>query len=92
MSRSNIDQLAKLDFKGKIDGLREKFQINTRQWFFDELSRWFADEESRVTILTAGPGMGKSVCPQTFVKSTEKVVNSPDATSVTSKNQIVAIF
>ena len=61
VSRSNIDQLAKVDFKGKIDGLREKFQVNTRQWFFDELSRWFADEKSRVMILTAGPGMGKSV-------------------------------
>ena len=61
VSRSNIDQLAKVDFKGKIDGLREKFQVNTRQWFFDELSRWFADENSRVMSLTAGPGMGKSV-------------------------------
>ena len=61
VTRSNIEQLAKVDFKGKIDGLREKFQVNTRQWFFDELSRWFADEESRVMILTAGPGMGKSV-------------------------------
>ena len=61
VSRSNIDQLAKVDFKGKIDGLCEKFQVNTRQWFFDELSRWFADEKFRVMILTAGPGMGKSV-------------------------------
>ena len=58
---SNLDQLAKVDFKGKIDGLCEKFQVNTRQWFFNELSLWFADEESRVVILTAGPGMGKSV-------------------------------
>ena len=58
---SQLDQLAKVDFKGKIDGLREKFQVNTRQWFFDELLTWFADAESRVMILTAGPGMGKSV-------------------------------
>ena len=58
---SQLDQLAKVDFKGKIDGLREKFHINTRQWFFDELSTWFADEESRVMILKAGPGIGKSV-------------------------------
>ena len=58
---SNVDQHPKLDFKGKIDCLCKKFQVNTRQWFFDELSRWFADEESRVMILTAGPGMGKSV-------------------------------
>ena len=58
---SNVGQLAKVDFKGKIDNLCEKFQVNTRQWFFHELSLWFADEESRVMILTAGPGMGKSV-------------------------------
>ena len=58
---SNVGQLAKVDFKGKIDNLCEKFQVNTRQWFFHELSLWFADEESRVMILTAGPGMGKSI-------------------------------
>ena len=58
---SNVGQLAKVDFQGKIDNLCAKFQVNTRQWFFDELSRWFADEESRVMILTAGPGIGKSV-------------------------------
>ena len=58
---SNVGQLAKVDFKGKIDNLCEKFQVNTRQWFFHELSLCFAGEESRVMILTAGPGMGKSV-------------------------------
>ena len=58
---SNLDQRTKFDFKGKIDNLCEKFQEGTRQWFFDELSTWFADEESRVMILTAGPGIGKSV-------------------------------
>ena len=58
---SNLDQLTKFDFKGKIDDLCKKFQEDTRQWFFDELSTWFADEESRVMILTAGPGIGKSV-------------------------------
>ena len=58
---SNVDQLTKFDFTGKIDGMCKKFQEGTRQWFFDELSRWFADEESRIMILTAGPGIGKSV-------------------------------
>ena len=58
---SNLDQLTKFDFQGRIDGLCEKFQVNTRQWFFDQLSTWFADEESRVMILTGGPGIGKSV-------------------------------
>ena len=58
---SNVDQLAKFDFKGKIDDLCKKFQEGTRQWFFDELSRWFADGGSRGMIVTAGPGIGKSV-------------------------------
>ena len=58
---SQLDQLTKFEFKGKIDGLCEKFQEDTRQWFFDKLSRWFANKESRVMILTGGPGIGKSV-------------------------------
>jgi WD40 repeat protein len=56
-----VDGLAKFDFTGKIDGLSKKFQDGTRQWLFDRLSNWFDDEESRVMILTAGPGVGKSV-------------------------------
>ena len=58
---SNVDKLAKFDFKGKIDALSKKFQVGTRQWFFDRLLTWFCDEESKVMILTAGPGIGKSV-------------------------------
>ena len=58
---SNVDKLAKFDFKGKIEVLSEKFQVGTRQWFFNKLSRWFSDKESKVMILTAGPGIGKSV-------------------------------
>lgn len=60
-STSNVDQLTKFDFKGKIDSVCEKFQEGTREWFFDDLSKWFADEKSRVMILTAVPGIGKSV-------------------------------
>ncbi|CAB4014427.1 E3 ubiquitin- ligase DZIP3, partial [Paramuricea clavata] len=58
---SKVDQLAKFDFTGKIDGLCKRFQDSARKWFFDELSSWFTDEESGVMILTAGPGVGKSV-------------------------------
>ena len=58
---SQTDRLAKFDFTGKIENLCEKFQHGTRQWFFDKLASWFRDEESSVMILTAGPGVGKSV-------------------------------
>ncbi|CAB4015152.1 Hypothetical predicted protein [Paramuricea clavata] len=61
LNLSNVNQLAKFDFTGKIDGLCKKFQDGTRDWFFEKLSSWFSDEESRVMILTAGPGVGKSV-------------------------------
>ena len=58
---SQTDKLAKFNFSGKIKTLCNTFQHGTRKWFFDELSSWFDDEQSRVMILTAGPGVGKSV-------------------------------
>ncbi|XP_028412084.1 uncharacterized protein LOC114534810 [Dendronephthya gigantea] len=57
----NVEQLAKFNFTGKINDLCTKFQDGTRKWLFDKLSSWFGSEESRVLILTAGPGVGKSV-------------------------------
>ena len=53
--------MAKFNFTGKIERLCNKFQRGTRKWFFDKLSSWFDNEQSRVMILTAGPGVGKSV-------------------------------
>ena len=60
---SEVDKLGKCNFTGKIESLNEKFLPGTRQWLFDELSYWFTnkDSNSRVMILTAGPGVGKSV-------------------------------
>ena len=60
-SPSQTDKLSKLNFTGKIEGLCKKFQHGTRKWFFDKLSSWFNNQQSRVMILTAGPGVGKSV-------------------------------
>ena len=58
---SQTNKLSKLNFTGKIEGLCNKFQHGTRKWFFDKLTSWFDDEQSRVMILTAGPGVRKSV-------------------------------
>ncbi|XP_028412103.1 uncharacterized protein LOC114534831 [Dendronephthya gigantea] len=58
---SHVEQLAKFNFTGKIRDLCRKFQDGTRKWLFDKLSNWFESEESRVLILIAGPGVGKSV-------------------------------
>ena len=58
---SGIEKLAKFEFKGKIEEFRKKYQEGTRKWFFDLFKKWLDDENSRVMILTAGPGVGKSV-------------------------------
>ena len=58
---TGIEKLAKFEFKGKSEELRKKFQEGTRKWFFDRFKNWLDDENSRVMILTAGPGIGKSV-------------------------------
>ena len=57
----SIFPVDKFNSTGKIERLCNKFQRGTRKWFLDKLSSWFDDEQSRVMILTAGPGVGKSV-------------------------------
>ena len=86
---SNVDKLAKFDFKGKIDVLSKKFQVGTRQWFFDKLSTWFSDEESKVMILTAGPGIGKSVLAAKVCELYKQKGQLPDVTFVTIAQQTV---
>ena len=58
---SEIDRLAKFVFKKKIEDLSNKLQGGTRKWFLDGFKHWLNNDESRVMILTAGPGVGKSV-------------------------------
>ena len=62
-SVSEVNKLCKCDFSGTIKSLNKMFLPGTRQWLFDKLSTWFDDEnsDSTVMILTAGPGVGKSV-------------------------------
>ena len=58
-----LRSLAKCNFKGHIEILTKKFLTGTREWLFQQLHSWFSDQESdsRLMILTAGPGIGKSV-------------------------------
>jgi hypothetical protein len=60
---SSVNNLGKCDFSGIRRSLNNKFLPGTRQWLFEELSSWFTDKNSNsnVMILTAGPGVGKSV-------------------------------
>ena len=56
-----INKLANFFFKPKIEELSKRFHNDTRKWFLDDFKKWLNDNESRVMILTAGPGVGKSV-------------------------------
>ncbi len=57
-----LQKLAKHNFKGKIRSKIEFFHPGTREWLLEQVYSWFADEDrSRLLLLTAGPGFGKSV-------------------------------
>ena len=58
---SEINRLARFDFTGRIEDLTKKFHDETREWLFNELSNWMNNKNSKVMIVTAGPGFGKSV-------------------------------
>ena len=62
-SNQNIDGLTKCNVKGDIKKLTKNFHEGSRKWLVDKVDNWFTDQESdsRVMILTAGPGVGKSV-------------------------------
>ena len=57
-----LQKLAKHNFKSKI---RRKVTLShpgTREWLLKKLDNWFTtDDESRLLLITAGPGFGKSV-------------------------------
>ena len=57
-----LQKLAKHNFKSKIKRKVTFFHPGTREWLLEQVDSWFADEdESRLLLLTAGPGFGKSV-------------------------------
>jgi hypothetical protein len=58
-----LRKLAKLNFKSKIRGKVKFFLPGTRQWLLKEVDEWFIGNEhkSKIFLLTAGPGFGKSV-------------------------------
>ena len=58
---SQINRLSKFNFTGKIKDLSGMFHEGTRVWLLDEISRWMDKEYPKVMIVTAGPGIGKSV-------------------------------
>ncbi|XP_046857550.1 uncharacterized protein LOC124450947 [Xenia sp. Carnegie-2017] len=61
---SDVEKLGKCNFNGLIKDLNKKYLPGTRQWLFKKLDSWFnnrTEDAYNVTILIAGPGVGKSV-------------------------------
>ena len=57
-----LQQLAKHNFKSKIENKIKSFHPGTRDWLLRKVENWFTTEdESRLLLITAGPGFGKSV-------------------------------
>ena len=57
-----LQQLAKHNFKSKVRSKLEFFHPGTRNWLLEMVENWFTKEdESRLLLITARPGSGKSV-------------------------------
>ena len=57
-----LQKLAKHNFTAKIKLKVKSFHPGTRDWLLKKLDQWFTtDDESRVLLLTGGPGFGKGV-------------------------------
>ncbi len=56
-----LQKLAKHNFKSKIRSKIKAIHPGTRDWLLKKVENWFTEDESRVLLITAGPGFGKSV-------------------------------
>ena len=57
-----LQKLAKHNFKSKIKRKVKFFHPGTREWLLKQIYSWFElEDESRLLLITAGPGFGKSV-------------------------------
>ena len=65
-SSSQVDddillKLCKFTFDGDIRNLVDLWYTGTREWLFTKVYNWFSKKKSKIFVLTAGPGVGKSV-------------------------------
>ena len=62
MDEQLLQGLAKHNFKSKIQRKVKFFYPGTREWLLEKIFRWFErKDESRILLITAVPGFGKSV-------------------------------
>ncbi|XP_028412179.1 uncharacterized protein LOC114535002 [Dendronephthya gigantea] len=69
-----LRKLAKHNFKGKIKRKVNFFLPGTREWLLEKVNEWFqkCDSDSRIKLITAGPGFGKSVFAAKICEDFEK--------------------
>ena len=69
-----LRELAKHNFKSKIRGKVKFFMPGTREWLLKQVNEWFDENkhDSRILLLTAGPGFGKSVFAAKVCEDFEK--------------------
>ncbi|XP_028416515.1 E3 ubiquitin-protein ligase DZIP3-like [Dendronephthya gigantea] len=69
-----LRKLAKHNFRGKIRRKVNFFLPGTREWLLEEINEWFqkCDSDSRMKLITAGPGFGKSVFAAKICEDFEK--------------------
>ncbi|XP_028412219.1 uncharacterized protein LOC114535045 [Dendronephthya gigantea] len=58
-----LRNLAKNNFRAEIKSKVKFFQAETRDWLLKQVDEWFhkSDSDSRILLVVAGPGFGKSV-------------------------------
>ncbi|XP_028412205.1 uncharacterized protein LOC114535028 [Dendronephthya gigantea] len=69
-----LRKLAKHNFKNRIKRKVNFFLPGTREWLLREVDEWFciSESDSRIKLITAGPGFGKSVFAAKICEDFEK--------------------
>ncbi|XP_028402140.1 uncharacterized protein LOC114525125 [Dendronephthya gigantea] len=69
-----LRKLAKHNFKSKIKRKVKFFLPGTRKWLLKKVNEWFqmCNNDSRIKLITAGPGFGKSVFAAKICEDFEK--------------------
>ena len=63
-----------LNFNVEIDGAVERFHNGTREWAFEDFDNWVENKlDSRVFVVSAGAGMGKTGIMSMLVRTRKKL-------------------
>ena len=90
----HLRKLAKFNFKTRIKRKVEFLMPETRQWLLKEVNDWFLGKKngSRILVLKAGPGFGKSVFAAKLCEDLKRMENWPRVIFATLVIQIIEIL